>query len=483
MPDSDVMDLTAGRQAPALSDVSVQQLAHSLPRVTSMFLCSFERSVTLCLSRRACCSIRCSMCRNCSQQKIHNDEHVFAMSPASQTPPALGRARAMSRLGRRPIVDQHRALAAYRSPGATTRDAGHVHPTAPVHPPQDALEPTKPTFVACTFDDLSEEALAWLDPERTVLEMQLLPADEQQQLSLVHARSAGFALALDARILAKEHAHLAPLAQYVVLPMGAIALDEAASVAQALAVRPGPKALATKVRSSVEYQTLMDAGVTLFEGDWFVQPDVLRPQNVPLGFAGLICLLNLVSANAELEEIEELLRQEPTLSFKLLSHINSCGFGQRVEVESFRHAVMLMGLKRLFRWTAMLVARTPPDAVAPATGSLAMVRGRFMELVTHSTDPMADGDLAFMTGMFSLLGALLNVPLGHALSLIHVPQPVTQALMEGTGPFAVHLGASLAAEAADIDALTLAAARLGTSEAHLLTLHGQALAWVESLSK
>ena len=67
-------------------------------------------------------------------------------------------------------------------------------------------------------------------------------------------------------------------------------------------------------------------------------------------------------------EIEELLKKDPILSFKLLCFINSCGFGLSVEITSFRHAVMLVGLGKLFRWATLLMLTSRITTVRALTG-------------------------------------------------------------------------------------------------------------------
>ena len=97
--------------------------------------------------------------------------------------------------------------------------------------------------------------------------------------------------------------------------------------------------------------------------------------------ATIVQLINLVRREADLSDIEELIKKDPALSFKLLRMINSCGFGLSVEITSFRHAVMILGLNKLNRWATLLMTVARPGGAAPAAGSTAVVRGRLMELL------------------------------------------------------------------------------------------------------
>ncbi|MET0544126.1 MAG: HDOD domain-containing protein, partial [Variovorax sp.] len=227
------------------------------------------------------------------------------------------------------------------------------------------------------------------------------------------------------------------------------------------------------------YEHLARAGVKLFEGIWFAQPPAKADNAIKLSYASLINLLNMVMREAEVHEIEELLRREPTLSFKLLRYINSCGFGRHVEIASFRHAVMTVGMKRLFRWTALLIAGTPAGNVAPAAGTLAIVRGRVMELLALETLSPAEADLAFVTGMFSMLDVLLGMPLPDALALVNLPPSVSDAVLRGEGTYAGFLSIAKGCESADENTLEILSERYGISADRMISVHLEALAWGE----
>ena len=180
-------------------------------------------------------------------------------------------------------------------------------------------------------------------------------------------------------------------------------------------------------------------------------------------------------------EIEELLKRDPTLSFNLLRFINSSGFGLSCEITSFRHAVMILGLKKLFRWAALLMTTSRAGGSAPAVGQTAVVRGRLMELLTAEMLSPDEADNAFVVGVFSLLDSMLGLPLEKALESVALPQPVVDALLHKTGVYAPFLELVLACESDDDEAFARSSEALQLSNHQVNWAHLQALAWADNL--
>ena len=231
-----------------------------------------------------------------------------------------------------------------------------------------------------------------------------------------------------------------------------------------------------------QHQLVKGLGVTLFQGNWFAQPVIVQGKSIRPTQATILQLINLVRKQASTNEIEDLLKRDPTLSFNLLRFINSAGFGMRTEVTSFKHAVMLLGLKRLFKWAALLMTTSNDSNTPPAIGTTAVVRGRLMELLALESLTPEDGDNAFVVGVFSLLDAMLGMSMEAALASVALPSNVSDALLHRSGPLAAYLSLTEACETGDDLAFAQAANTLGLSSSQINWAHLQALAWAETLN-
>jgi c-di-GMP-related signal transduction protein len=238
--------------------------------------------------------------------------------------------------------------------------------------------------------------------------------------------------------------------------------------------------VAEKVETAEQFTALAAYGATLFQGYWFAKPTIVRAKVVSPSLAHVLQLINLVREQASTDEIEAVLKKDAVLGFNLMRLINSSGFGLNQEITSFRQAVMLLGLKKLFRWAALLLTSSRNGTPA-AVGNMAVVRGRMMELLARESMTPEDGDSAFVVGIFSLLDTMLGIPLAEALDLLSLPPQVVEALAHGTGPFGALLALAKASEGEDDAAFAAAAAALPFNNHQINIAHMDALAWADEL--
>lgn len=165
-------------------------------------------------------------------------------------------------------------------------------------------------------------------------------------------------------------------------------------------------------------------------------------------------LIRRVDKEEPVDRLDAVIKLDPTLGFKLLRYINSPAFGLRVEISSFRHAIMMLGYQRLKRWLALLLASSSKERDMKPVMFAALRRGLLMEELVRAGG-LAQGDAqmrdeAFICGVFSLLDKLMKQPFGDLLKSIPVPASVQQALGDGDGPYQPYLELVQAVESASM---------------------------------
>lgn len=239
--------------------------------------------------------------------------------------------------------------------------------------------------------------------------------------------------------------------------------------------------VAINVDSEASFQSCIDAGMSAAASWFFKHPgdDVAKSLNP--GQAHTIRVINLVRRNADVRDIESALKQDVALSYKLLRYINSAGFGLSCEIQSFRHAVAILGYAKLNKWLSLLLTTASKAAMAPALTHTALTRARLMELLAYGLVDAHEHDNLFIVGAFSLLDALLGVSMEHALEAMHLPQAICDALLGEGGLYGPFLDLAIACEGDDAEAIAEHAGVLGVSAERVNRAQLSALAFADAM--
>lgn len=418
---------------------------------------------------------------------------IPANDTSRPTPPQLP-SSSVALIARQAIVNAQHVVIGYElfnrsRPGPTHTAATDVALvfTALSHAGSDELVGKKLIFVNCTHESLAGGHLELVDPDKVVLEIPPLGHTASEEVAtrlpiLANLRQRGFHLAFNHTVLQSAYALWLPLADYIKLDLSVLAPDQLAVLIKYANRHSQADLIAEKVETAQQYDMVSCQGVQLFQGYWFARPALVHAKLVTPAQTSILGLINLVRAQASTDEIEDLLKKDAGLAFNLMRLINSSGFGLTREISSFRQAVMLLGLKKLFRWAALLLTTSRGSGMPSSLGQTAVVRGRLMELLAlESGMEQDDADQAFVAGIFSLLDAMLGMPMEDALSLLHVPETVEAALLHRTGVQGNLLSLAQACESNDDDAFDRAAAALNLSSAQINGAHLQALAWADHI--
>lgn len=376
----------------------------------------------------------------------------------SATPPAPGIPDdSVAMIGRQAILNERREVFGYELFDRTTAAAVHTAASdaamlfnALSYTGTEMLVGRKLVFINCTHESLAGGHLELVHPDKVVLEVPSLKeeASAEEIAAIIPVletlRQRGFRLAFNQHMLRSSYASWLPLACFIKLDILGLPLENAAALVRFIRAHTSAQIVAEKVETQQQYEHMQALGVTLFQGFWFAKPDVVQAKTIRPSQAIILQLLNLIRQQSSSAEIEDLLKKDPTLSFNLLRFINSSGFGLSCEITSFRHAVMILGMKKLFRWAALLLTSSRNGGNTPAAGHIAVVRGRLMELLATDMLSAEAADNAFVVGVFSMLDTMLGMPMEQALSAVALPQPVVDALLHRTGVYAPFLELALA---------------------------------------
>jgi EAL and modified HD-GYP domain-containing signal transduction protein len=198
-------------------------------------------------------------------------------------------------------------------------------------------------------------------------------------------------------------------------------------------------------------------------------------------YSNIINLLNLVRSEADINEIEDALKVDPVISYRLMTKINSAGMGFPREVRSLRQAITIFGYHGLYRWLAMLLVTGDPQNGKSIIGRMAIVRGRLLELIGKSPGDSKRGDDLFVVGSFSLLDNILGEPLEKLLNDLSITYVMRQALLSRDGPYGLYLLLVEALELGDETQVERFCSMLEIERQQVAEMHTAAGEWADTM--
>lgn len=345
----------------------------------------------------------------------------------------------------------------------------------------DWLLRKKILFVDAVPELLSTDALHAMPPEFTVLTLNRKDFANEDTLAAIRGlRAGGVGIALrDADLTKLDKALLQDVSYIEVRFTGA---DVAAQAkAYAALKQSSVRMVGRPVTTWADFDACAMLGLDAFVGKLHLTP---RPGNPVKGLnpaqTVILQLMQLVKKNADVRQLEDVLKRDAALSYKLLRFINSAGFGLGREIQSLRQALALLGYAPLYRWLTLLLATASTSGYSPVLMETAVVRGRLAELLGVPFLPKGEGENLFVTGMFSLLDRLLGIPMKEVLETIQLSEDVVEALLTRGGIYGPYLAL---AEACELNSMLVGslAASLHISPEEVNKAHLQALAWAQTI--
>jgi len=258
---------------------------------------------------------------------------------------------------------------------------------------------------------------------------------------LVHA---GYQVALDDFVWRPDLRPLVDLASVVKLDVLALSWDQLARQVERLR-EWDVELLAEKIENHRDFERCVDLGFEYFQGYFLCRPDKVRGRNMPTNKLMLLELMRKVyDPNVRVQALEQLIRRDVSLSYRLLRLINSAYYGLPRKVDSIHDAMVLLGLRFVKRWVTLL-AMAGFDDKPPELFTIAMTRAKMCEALAKAAGNR-DVESFFVVGLFSILDAVMDRPLPEVLEDLPLSEQVIGALLHRAGPIGQALDCVIAHE-------------------------------------
>ncbi|MFZ3277923.1 MAG: HDOD domain-containing protein [Candidatus Sulfotelmatobacter sp.] len=345
----------------------------------------------------------------------------------------------------------------------------------------DVLCDGRRAFVNCTREILLKDYVTLLPAGQTVVEiLETVPADDLVVAACRRLKEAGYMIALDDFALGDPREPLTDLADIIKVDLRATSSDDAAAMVQ----RYGPwrcRLLAEKVETREEFMASKKAGFLYFQGYFFRRPEILTAHEIPANRLNYLRMLTAVSQpELDVRHLENLVKGEASLCYRLLRYLNSAAFGFASEIHSVRHALSILGESEVRRWIRLVASLGAGQDKSSDLVLAALVRARFCELLSPKIQH-GDSDL-FLMGMLSLMDTILEIPMRQVLDNVPIDQECKAVLLGATSRLRPFYQLMLAQESGEWAAVRELSTQIQLSEGDVSAAYWQAMQWARQVS-
>ncbi len=340
----------------------------------------------------------------------------------------------------------------------------------------------KRSFVNFSGEMLISELMPRLPKNKITIEiLEYVDPDEELLATCKALKTEGYQIALDDFLPNDRTVALLPMADIVKVDILNTSADLCAAIPHLFA-ETNRVFLAEKVETYEQYRKAVDWGYTLFQGYFFCRPQCFN--------AGEICgnkqvcfelLKAMQDDKTTMDSIQQIIQKDVFLSFAILKFINSAAFGFRTKVKSLKHALAMLGLKKIRDFSTILLLKRLGNDKPNELIVTSLIRGRFAEGLARQIGMDEKSGEAFLVGIFSLVDALLDMPMKQVLDELPVAEEVAAALQNCPGVLRFVLDTVVSYEQADWTRHDEYLRGLETTGGEIQQLYFEAVDWAEKI--
>lgn len=211
------------------------------------------------------------------------------------------------------------------------------------------------------------------------------------------------------------------------------------------------KCIATGLNTKELYDLAVELEVDYFQGSYVADVRITKASKTEYLQSNFFQLVVAVTKDeADMEEIENIISRDASLTYALLKMVNSAYFALRNQASSIRQALVVLGLGQLKQWVYLLSFNQNSDPGTEELLKLSFLRANFCsELLPYIEDMPISKSEAYLMGMFTTLDHLVDAPLEEILEELPLSEVVKDALVKHEGKCGLLYDLVLSYEMAD----------------------------------
>jgi len=318
------------------------------------------------------------------------------------------------------------------------------------HPDENSTEPGLDSIFLAGLKKLTGGRLAFIHFSREMILHQvpyLFPnetvgiglvedVDEERTIQRIvdTMKSAGYLVMIDDRLFNEGDISLVRQADIIGVDFRSEGLTKRLSVDEDDPMRP--RFLAKSVETPSDFDFAVSLGYHYFQGDFFCKPNIISIRDIPGNKMNYMRILQEIhKPSVQFDQVEEILKHDVSLTYKLLRFINSAMFGLKTTVQSIRQALTYLGEEEVRKWLSMIVlsglGEDKPHELVVHT----LVRARFCESIASALHLYKEAPKYFLVGMLSNIDAFLDRPMEEIMKKLPLEKEIKSTLLGGSSSY------------------------------------------------
>ncbi|KZN32929.1 diguanylate phosphodiesterase [Pseudoalteromonas luteoviolacea CPMOR-2] len=339
----------------------------------------------------------------------------------------------------------------------------------------------KPAYINFTLETILKGYPTMMGRDQLIVEiLETVQPGKRLLAAVQELKEKGYKLVLDDYKHQKVWRHFYPYIDQIKVDMLVTSVEEIHEIKEAIVPHPQIELVAEKVETYEQYQLALELGFTLFQGFFFAKPEMVQTKALPPSEMALAELLyETSSVDVDLKRITQVFERDVNLSYKLLRYSNSAAFKRRAEISTIKQALIVLGNQELKKFLSLLFASQVASEKPMELIRLSLTRARFNELLAIKHKKLPDIGMAFLTGMMSLMDAILDETMESVMQKLPLTIDIKDALLQGDGLLADYLALVMAYEQAKWEEASQLTDKLGLVAEELPELYREALQWCD----
>ncbi len=330
-------------------------------------------------------------------------------------------------------------------------------------------------------DSLKHNLCDFLPCKDVVIELleTIEPTDDNYQLcrELFHKN---YKLALDDFVYNEQWERFLKFIKLVKFDIAQTPLSDIAEIVEKLKQHKKIKILAEKIETQADYHQAHKMGFDYFQGYFFAKPTMHEQQDIDYNYAVVVAIYaQVMKPSPDIKQISTLFEADAALAYKLMRLINSGVFPIQSKISSIKQALVYLGHERLKKFISLIVTAHTAGKKPAELMQVCVVRARFCELIAKQVSKSLAGE-AFLTGLFSLLDAILDQPMSLLVEKLPFPDDIKAALLNEKNTLYYILNVVQAYETGSWWTLEKAVILLNVKSDVLPGLYNQAVDWADN---